>query len=59
MSKLAKKIATRIMTMQGVVNTKVDRIQFMKKDAQGVEVNVGGRNFDSLVREIDEVLQEE
>ncbi len=57
MSKLAERIAKRIMTM-GNDTKPSDRIALMRMTKRHGERSLGGRNFDSVVSAIDDVLAE-
>ena len=54
--KLAREIAKALMTIHGEKEMVVERIQLMKKCSDGVERNMGGRNRESVIEIIEELL---
>jgi hypothetical protein len=56
--KLARAIAADLMTMGGPKQVTAERIQLMKKQSDGTEKNLGGRNRDSVACTIQTHLTE-
>jgi hypothetical protein len=58
--RLATEIATRLLTTgpgpRGHGHVLCDRLQLMKKDADGVEHNMGGRDRGNVIDAVEELL---